>query len=243
MSLKKVIPFVFALCLALPGLGWAVPSAPTGLATGVLMPSNSATLSWTEDTAVLNWLIYINGGLVYTPIRSDTQLSGTVRTYGMINLPKASTLVITMKASNNSGTSSTSAAVTMTGSVVPFTYVMPVPGSSFPSSSGSETHTTTTLSNTVAETTILAAGGIGVLWDIDSISVINTDAAAGTRIDFRSTTGGSVVYSMGAASGYGGFVFCPQVALPQDVANGNWTAQCSVSATAVRVNVLAHQRK
>jgi hypothetical protein len=104
------------------------------------------------------------------------------------------------------------------------------------------TRTTTTISASTAETTIVAPLA-STFWDIDSISVINTDTTNNTRIDFRSTTGGPVVYSMGAAKAFGGFVAPFPVAMLQDAVNTSWTAQCSASTTDIRINIIAHQRK
>jgi hypothetical protein len=104
------------------------------------------------------------------------------------------------------------------------------------------TRTTTTISASTVETTVLALLA-STFWDIDSISVINTDNATNTRIDFRSTTGGPVVYSMGAAKAFGGFVQPFPVPMPQDAVGTNWTAQCSASTTDIRINIIAHQRK
>jgi hypothetical protein len=104
------------------------------------------------------------------------------------------------------------------------------------------TRTTTTISASTVETTVLALLA-STFWDIDSISVINTDGTNNTRIDFRSATGGPVVFSMGAAKAFGGFVQSFPVPMPQDAVGTNWTAQCSVSTTDIRINIVAHQRK
>ena len=78
-----------------------------------------------------------------------------------------------------------------------------------------------TLSNGT-ETTLLAAGGAGVMHDLIYIMGANTSGAA-VQVDFRAVTAGNVMFSlMIPASGTAG-VSLP-VPIPQSEPNNNWTA-------------------
>lgn len=93
---------------------------------------------------------------------------------------------------------------------------------------------TTTISASTAETTIATAVASTFL-DVTSILVSNTSATA-TRVDFRDTTAGSVLFSLYIPAGdVRGFVV--HTPLPQTTVNTNWTAQSSVSVTDLRVLV------
>lgn len=93
---------------------------------------------------------------------------------------------------------------------------------------------TTTLSATTSETTIITQAA-NVFNDIIALIVINTSAGTNTRIDFRDTTAGSVIFALQSIGGGGptGFVF--PVPLPQTTVNTNWTAQCATSTTDIRI--------
>lgn len=116
------------LSMTLSTSGWAAVTTPVSLTAGVLSQSNSAALYWANDNTHMGWYIYVNGSMLYQPTRADTGLSGTTRTYGMLNLPKSSSLVVTMQAYNNSGVSAISAAVTITGNTTNIMYVVNAPG-------------------------------------------------------------------------------------------------------------------
>lgn len=100
-----------------------------------------------------------------------------------------------------------------------------------------ETHTTTTISASTTETTILAAGGAGVFHDVTLITIANTSATA-TRVDIRDATAGSVVWSYYVPAGQtiGADISVP---VKQTTANNAWTAQSSVSVTDLRIFIQA----
>lgn len=96
---------------------------------------------------------------------------------------------------------------------------------------------------TTTETTLLAAGGSGIFWDLTHLSCSNTSAATATRVDIRDTTAGTVRYSFQLAGNGGGFVAPFIMPFPQSTSNANWTAQLSVNVTDVRCQILAVQNK
>lgn len=101
---------------------------------------------------------------------------------------------------------------------------------------------TTTLSASTSETTIVTAGGAGVFNDLIMLVVSNTSASTQTRIDFRDTTSGSVLFSLNSP-GNSTIGFGSGVAIPQTSANTNWTAQCSASTTDVRIYAVFAKNK
>lgn len=93
--------------------------------------------------------------------------------------------------------------------------------------------TTTTLSGTTTETTIVGATA-SVFHDLTAIVVTNTSSATDTRVDFRDTTAGTVRFSLNVpAKQTVGMVL--QVPRPQGAVNTNWTAQCATSTTDIRI--------
>jgi hypothetical protein len=91
---------------------------------------------------------------------------------------------------------------------------------------------TTTISASVAETTIVTAAA-STFNDLTLVTVSNTSGTA-TRVDFRDTTAGSVLFSLYVPAGdVRGFA--PPRPIPQTSVNTNWTAQSSTSVTDLRV--------
>lgn len=91
---------------------------------------------------------------------------------------------------------------------------------------------TTTITTSTAETTVVTALASTFL-DVTSVMIANTSATA-TRVDFRDTTAGSVLFSIYCPAGdtRGIVVHTP---MPQTSVNTNWTAQSSVSVTDLRI--------
>lgn len=91
---------------------------------------------------------------------------------------------------------------------------------------------TTTITASTAETTIVTAAA-SIFNDLSAIIISNTSATA-TRVDFRDTTGGSVLFSFYVPAGdtRGATYSRP---LPQTSVNTNWTAQSSASITDLRI--------
>lgn len=94
---------------------------------------------------------------------------------------------------------------------------------------------TTTISASTAETTVVTAGGAGVFNDLVMLVISNTSASTNTRIDFRDTTGGAVLFSLQSIGGGAPVGFALPVPIPQTGANTNWTAQCASSTTDIRI--------
>lgn len=93
---------------------------------------------------------------------------------------------------------------------------------------------TTTISASTSETTIVTAAA-SVFNDLVMLVVSNTSASTNTRIDFRDTTGGSVLFSLQSLGGQPPVGFALPVPIPQSAVNTNWTAQCATSTTDVRI--------
>lgn len=93
---------------------------------------------------------------------------------------------------------------------------------------------TTTISASTAETTVVSQAA-STFNDLVALIISNTSAATNTRIDFRDTTGGSVLFSlMCPAAQTTGFTLAGS-SIPQTTVNTNWTAQCGTSTTDIRV--------
>lgn len=102
---------------------------------------------------------------------------------------------------------------------------------------------TTTLSATTSETTIVTAAGSGVFADLVMLIVSNTSASTTTRIDFRDSTGGTILFSLVVSGGQATGFAVPGSPLAQTTANNNWTAQCGTSTTDVRVTAIYEKNK
>jgi hypothetical protein len=102
---------------------------------------------------------------------------------------------------------------------------------------------TTTISASTSETTIVTAGGAGVFNDLVMLIISNTSASTNTRIDFRDTTAGSVLFSLQSNGGQPPVGFALPVPIPQTSSNTNWTAQCATSTTDVRIYAVFAKNK
>lgn len=94
---------------------------------------------------------------------------------------------------------------------------------------------TTTISASTAETTIVTAGAAGVFNDLVMLIISNTSAATSTRIDFRDTTAGTILFSLQSVGGAAPVGFALPIPIPQTGAATNWTAQCATSTTDIRI--------
>ena len=93
---------------------------------------------------------------------------------------------------------------------------------------------TTTITSSTGETTIVTAAA-STFNDLVMLIVSNTANGTSTTIDFRDTTGGTVIFSLRApANSTNGFAI-PGYAIPQTTANTNWTAQCGTSTNNIRI--------
>lgn len=95
------------------------------------------------------------------------------------------------------------------------------------------TQQATTISASTAETTIVTAVS-ATFNDLTMLTISNTSASTQTRIDIRSTTGGTILASYNVA-GNSTVVLPFPTPFTQAAVNTNWTAQCSVSTTDVRI--------
>jgi hypothetical protein len=93
---------------------------------------------------------------------------------------------------------------------------------------------TTTLSASTTETTIVTQAA-SIFNDLVMLIVSNTSAATNTRIDFRDTTAGTVLFSLFSVGGAAPVGFALPVPIPQTTVNTNWTAQCATSTTDIRI--------
>ncbi len=100
---------------------------------------------------------------------------------------------------------------------------------------------TTTISASTSETTIVTAAA-SVFNDLVMLVVSNTSASTNTRIDFRDTTAGSVLFSL-QSPGNTTIGFAPPIPIPQTSVNTNWTAQCATSTTDVRIYAVFAKNK
>jgi len=88
------------------------------------------------------------------------------------------------------------------------------------------------------ETTLIAAGGAGVLHDLVWIAMSN-ESATEVRVDIRDDTAGTIRFSMDLAADGGGAVVPFPVPLTAAAANDNWTAQLSASVSTVYISAIA----
>jgi hypothetical protein len=102
---------------------------------------------------------------------------------------------------------------------------------------------TTTISASTAETTIVTAGAAGVFNDLIMLIVSNTSAGTTTRIDFRDTTAGTILFSLISVGGQQPVGFALAIPIPQTGAATNWTAQCAVSTTDIRIYAVFAKNK
>lgn len=93
---------------------------------------------------------------------------------------------------------------------------------------------TTTISASTSETTIVTAAA-STFNDLIMLIISNTSASTNTRIDFRDTTTGTILFSLESVGGAAPVGFSLPVPIPQTSVNTNWTAQCSVSTTDIRI--------
>lgn len=92
---------------------------------------------------------------------------------------------------------------------------------------------TTTISASTTETTIVTAAA-STFNDLLLLVCSNTSATA-ARLDFRDTTGGSVLFSIYVPAGDVRGFSLGGVPIPQTSVNTNWTAQSSASVTDLRI--------
>lgn len=92
-----------------------------------------------------------------------------------------------------------------------------------------------TLTSDVTETTLIAAGGTGVYNDLLMLVVSNTSNNTNTRIDFRDTTGGAIIFSLQSPGNSTTGFSIPGTSIPQAATNTVWTAQCATSTNSIRI--------
>lgn len=100
---------------------------------------------------------------------------------------------------------------------------------------------TTTISSSTSETTIVTAAA-SVFNDLTALVVSNTSATA-ARVDFRDTTGGSVLFSLYVPAGDTRGISLGGFPIPQTTVNTNWTAQSSASVADLRVYAVFMKNK
>lgn len=90
-----------------------------------------------------------------------------------------------------------------------------------------------TLTASVAETTLLAAGGAGIFHDL-ALLIISNSSATDARIDIRDATGGAVKLQVFVKAQSTEVVSFP-IPQPQAAGNQNWTAQSSASVSSIHI--------
>lgn len=101
---------------------------------------------------------------------------------------------------------------------------------------------TTTISASTSETTIGTAIASTFL-DLIMLIISNTSTATNTRIDFRDTTAGSILFSLQSNGGQPPIGFSLSTPIPQTTVNTNWTLQCATSTTDIRAYLVAAKNK
>jgi molybdenum cofactor biosynthesis enzyme len=100
---------------------------------------------------------------------------------------------------------------------------------------------TTTINNSTAETTVVSQAA-SVFNDLLMLVISNTSGTA-ARLDFRDTTGGSVLFSLYAPAGDTRGFSLGGVVIPQTSVNTNWTAQSSASVSDLRIYAVFAKNK
>lgn len=95
--------------------------------------------------------------------------------------------------------------------------------------------------STTTETTLLAAGGVGVFRDLTYLKCTNGSATL-VRVDIRDATAGTVIDSWQLAASGGGFNLAFTTPYAQSAANNNWTIQLSGAVTDVRCSAQAVEK-
>lgn len=96
----------------------------------------------------------------------------------------------------------------------------------------------TTITASVAETTIVTAGAAGVFNDVYGFVFTNTSATA-INVAIREATAGTTIMNIAVpAADTRGLMLPVDSALPQATAASNWTATCSASITSLIVTAL-----
>ena len=101
---------------------------------------------------------------------------------------------------------------------------------------------TTTISNSTSETTIGTAVA-SVFLDLIMLIISNTSTGTNSRLDFRDTTGGSVLFSLQSNGGQPPIGFALPTPIPQTSVNTNWTCQAATAVTDLRVYLVAAKNK
>ena len=180
-----------------------------------------------------------------TFFQATQPVSGTVT--ANIGTSGALALDATLSAQNNIGRSTNPAAVADGAAVTPYNTRS---GKRVTVAEGPrelKAHNTITLTTTT-ETTLIAAGGVGVFRDMIFLLIATSDILVANRVDIRDTTAGTVVLSIpltdlgaGTVSAGSPIVIPFPSSWPQTTANSNWTAQLSATPTvgqSVRISIL-----
>ncbi|MFN6460855.1 MAG: hypothetical protein RMZ41_003280 [Nostoc sp. DedVER02] len=91
-----------------------------------------------------------------------------------------------------------------------------------------------------SETTLIAAGGAGILNDITDLIISNTGVMTATRVDIRDSTGGTVRFSI-LIPALTTLTFSFAGTLKQSAANAAWTAQLSAAASDIRITAISEK--
>jgi hypothetical protein len=234
--LKSVLLAALLACF-LPSMARAV-AAPVGLSV-TPWTNQGVTLSWTDNPAALQWYIYVNGLQLFSPDRYNISgPTGGVDSFVITGISQqALPVFITMKAVGQGAVSAFSAAVTVTAvSPVPFTYVVPAPGSVWATSGSSGSSGTASTVNQGTSPWVVGgtvASTQSGTWNLNNISgAISLPTGAATSAN-QTTANSSLTSILAAFSN----VTVNTHAVTQ---NGTWTvAQGAAGASAWPVTVPA----
>lgn len=222
---KRTILAVMAALLLAPSMAMAI-SAPTGLTAGAYV-NGTLPLMWNEDTSAVQWNIYFDGKLKAAPSRSQTSLTGSIRSYLVQPLAPAQAYTVTMRAlAVGQPMSAESSPMVVAGSTAPFSYIMPAPGAVF-----------------------LTAGGGGGTSDVNVLSsALPSGAATEAKQDAANTSLSSIDVNLGSLANNG--ITVAQSVLPANAARddsvdaiyGQLTTTSNATSAPVRLttNVRTH---
>lgn len=96
----------------------------------------------------------------------------------------------------------------------------------------------TTITNSIAEITIVSAGAAGIKQDVYGLVIANISATA-VNVIIRDSTGGPERFTFAIPAGNtAGFTLPAADGHEQQTAANNWTAQCSASVASVKITAM-----
>lgn len=100
----------------------------------------------------------------------------------------------------------------------------------------------TVMPTSTAETTILAAPGLGIYNDLTFLGIYSSNTSTPVTVSLRDTTGGPIVYRLPLSEKGGSNIVFGKDNWPQTTPASSWTATLSAAVATVFINVLAIKR-